>query len=159
MLIAEHFQIVDDQLVQIAHFQRKGRALYRPITTQICAPKDWRLALMATIHDFLNHVDSERCYYTLRERLFAKSIFRRQQLCSLLWDLSKSSIQAKEKHPIWEDIIFPGHVRDKYRSYWANNPKTQRSRIRANYVQECQPVSRIICGEDHERDWNGSMLL
>jgi hypothetical protein len=52
MLIAEHFQIVNDQLVKTAHFQRKRRAQYRPIVTQICAPKKWRLAILALFHDF-----------------------------------------------------------------------------------------------------------
>jgi hypothetical protein len=40
ILIAEHFQIVNNQLVKTAHFQRKRRAQYRPIVTQICAPKE-----------------------------------------------------------------------------------------------------------------------
>jgi hypothetical protein len=40
MLIAEHFQIANDQLVKTAHFQRKRRAQYRSIVTQICAPKE-----------------------------------------------------------------------------------------------------------------------
>jgi hypothetical protein len=36
---------------------------------------------MATFHDFLNHANAERCYYTLRERfLLAKPIFSHQQL-------------------------------------------------------------------------------
>jgi hypothetical protein len=70
MLVAEHFQIVNDQLVKTAHFQRKRRAQYRPIVTQICAPKEWRLAILAQFHDFLNHPNSERCYYTIRDRFF-----------------------------------------------------------------------------------------
>jgi hypothetical protein len=70
MLIAEHFQIVNDQLVKTAHFQRKRRAQYRPIVTQICAPKEWRLAILATFHDFFDHPNSERCFYTLRDRFF-----------------------------------------------------------------------------------------
>jgi hypothetical protein len=73
--IAEHFEIDNDQLVKIAHFQRKRRAQDRPITTQICAPNEWRLAIMATFYDFLNHANAERCYYTLRERLFGRTIF------------------------------------------------------------------------------------
>jgi hypothetical protein len=75
MMTAEHFQIVNDQLVKIAHFQRKHRAQYRPVTTQICAPHEWRLAMMATFHDFLNHANSERCYYTLRD-FFGHTNFR-----------------------------------------------------------------------------------
>jgi hypothetical protein len=70
MLIAEHFQIVNDQLVKTAHFQRKRRAQYRPIVTQICAPKERRLAILATFHDFFNHPPVERCFYTLRDRFF-----------------------------------------------------------------------------------------
>jgi hypothetical protein len=53
--IAEHFQIVNNQLVKTAHFQRKRRAQYRPIVTQICPPKEWRLPILAQFHDFLNH--------------------------------------------------------------------------------------------------------
>jgi hypothetical protein len=70
ILIAEHFQIVNNQLVKNAHFQRKRRAQYRPIVTQICAPKEWRLPTLAQFHDFLNHSNSERCYYTIRDRFF-----------------------------------------------------------------------------------------
>jgi hypothetical protein len=70
ILIAEHFQIVNNQLVKTAHFQRKRRAQYRPIVTQICAPKEWRLPILAQFHDFLNHSNSERCYYTIRDRFF-----------------------------------------------------------------------------------------
>jgi hypothetical protein len=70
ILIAEHFQIVNNQLVKTAHFQRKCRAQYRPIVTQICAPKEWRLPILAQFHDFLNHSNSERCYYTIRDRFF-----------------------------------------------------------------------------------------
>jgi hypothetical protein len=76
MLIAEHFQIVNIQLVEIAHFQRKRRTQYSLITTQICAPNAWKLAIMATFHDFLNHANLERCYYTLRERFFGQTNFQ-----------------------------------------------------------------------------------
>jgi hypothetical protein len=75
MLIAEHIQIVNDQLVKTAHFQRKRRAQYRPITTQVCASKEWILALMATFHDFLNHSIPKRCYYTLRDRFSGPNQF------------------------------------------------------------------------------------
>jgi hypothetical protein len=70
ILIAESFQIVNNQLVKTAHFQRKRRAQYRPIVTQICAPKEWRLPILVQFHDFLNHSNSERCYYTIRDRFF-----------------------------------------------------------------------------------------
>jgi hypothetical protein len=66
ILIAENFQIGNNQLVKTAHFQRKRRAQYRPIVTQICAPKEWRLPMLVQFHDFLNHSNSERCNYTIR---------------------------------------------------------------------------------------------
>jgi hypothetical protein len=75
MLIAEHFEIVNGQLIHMAQFQRKRRSQYRPIISQICVPKEWRLAIMATFHDFLNHPNAEKCYYTLRERYFWKHLF------------------------------------------------------------------------------------
>jgi hypothetical protein len=70
MLIAEHFQIVNDQLVKTAHLQRIRRAQCRLIVTQICAPKEWRLAILASFHDFLNHPKSERCFYAIQDRFF-----------------------------------------------------------------------------------------
>jgi hypothetical protein len=63
MLIAEHFEIVNDQLVKMARFKRKRRAQYMPITKQLCVPKEWRIAIMNGYHDFLNNANAEKAYY------------------------------------------------------------------------------------------------
>jgi hypothetical protein len=40
VLIAEHFQISDNQLVKIAHFQRKRRETYQPLVKVLCLPQE-----------------------------------------------------------------------------------------------------------------------
>jgi hypothetical protein len=75
VLIAEHFEIIDNQLVKIAHFQRKRRELYQPLVKVLCLPQEWRLPVLASYHDFLNHATVEKSYYTLRERFFWRNLY------------------------------------------------------------------------------------
>jgi hypothetical protein len=75
VLIAENFEIIDNQLVKIAHFQRKRRELYQPLVKVLCLPQEWRLPVLASYHDFLNHATVEKSYYTLREKFFWRNLY------------------------------------------------------------------------------------
>jgi hypothetical protein len=72
-LIAENFQIIDAQLVRIANFRRKRREAYRPLSKQLCVPPQWRLPILTGYHDFLNHANVERTYYSIRQKYFWKN--------------------------------------------------------------------------------------
>jgi hypothetical protein len=75
VLIAEHFQIIDNQLVKIAHFQRKRRETYQPLVKVLCLPQEWRLPVLASFHDFLCHASVEKSYYTMREKFFWRNLY------------------------------------------------------------------------------------
>jgi hypothetical protein len=73
VLIAENFQITDGQLVKIANFRRKRREAYMPLSKQLCVPPKWRLPILTGYHDFLNHANVERTYYSIRQKYFWKN--------------------------------------------------------------------------------------
>jgi hypothetical protein len=75
VLIAEHFQIVDNQLVKIAQFQRKRREKYQPLVKVLCLPQEWRLPVLASFHDFSCHASVEKSYYTIREKFFWRNLY------------------------------------------------------------------------------------
>jgi hypothetical protein len=75
VLIAENFQIIDNQLVKMAHFQRKRREMYQPLVKVLCLPQKWRLPVLASYHDFLNHATVEKSYYTMREKFFWRNLY------------------------------------------------------------------------------------
>jgi hypothetical protein len=75
VLIAENFEIIDNQLVKIAHFQRKRREMYQPLVKVLCLPQEWRLPVLASYHDFLNHATVEKSYYTMREKFFWRNLY------------------------------------------------------------------------------------
>jgi hypothetical protein len=73
VLIAENFQVTDGQLVKIANFRRKRREAYMPLSKQLCLPPQWRLPILTGYHDFLNHANVERTYYSIRQKYFWKN--------------------------------------------------------------------------------------
>jgi hypothetical protein len=73
VLTAENFQIIDGQLVKIANFQRKRLEAYMPLSKQLCVPPQWRLPILTGYHDFLNHANVERTYYSIRQKYFCKN--------------------------------------------------------------------------------------
>jgi hypothetical protein len=67
------FQVTDGQLVKIANFRRKRREAYMPLSKQLCLPPQWRLPILTGYHDFLNHANIERTYYSIRQKYFWKN--------------------------------------------------------------------------------------
>jgi hypothetical protein len=73
VLIAENFEIIEGQLVKLANFRRKRREAYMPLSKQLCVPPQWRLPILTGYHDFLNHANVERTYYSIRQKYFWKN--------------------------------------------------------------------------------------
>jgi hypothetical protein len=73
VLIAEHFAIIDGQLIKMANFQRKRREAYMPLSKQLCVPPQWRLPILVGYHNLLNHGNAERTYYSIRQKYFWKN--------------------------------------------------------------------------------------
>jgi hypothetical protein len=59
-LCAVWVEVVDNQLVKMAHFQRKRRAQYIPVTTQLCVSPEWRYAPTQSYRDLLNHANAQK---------------------------------------------------------------------------------------------------
>ena len=60
IFLSDHFTIIDQQLVRLAKFRRKGQRLYRLVTKQLCLPGPWRFAVMSCYHETLNHCTNVR---------------------------------------------------------------------------------------------------
>jgi hypothetical protein len=73
VLIAEHFTIIDDQLIKMANFQRKKHEAYMPLSKHLCVPPQWRLAILVGYHSLLNHGNAERTYYPIHQKYFWKN--------------------------------------------------------------------------------------
>jgi hypothetical protein len=73
VLIAEHFQITDGELVKMANFQRKRREAYMPLSKQLGVPPRWRLPALIGYHNLFNQANVERTYYSIRQKYFWKN--------------------------------------------------------------------------------------
>jgi hypothetical protein len=49
--------------------------MYQPLIKVLCLPQEWRLPVLASYHDFLNHATVEKSYYTMREKFFWRNLY------------------------------------------------------------------------------------
>lgn len=101
----------------MANFQRKIRQQYMPLSNQLCVPASWCLPIMVGYHDFLNHANAGRAYYSIRQRYFWKNQYAGDENSVEACEVCQQ-IQNRKRKPIelWKtpavetfDVIHTDH--------------------------------------------------
>ena len=75
ILQSDHYTIINDQLIRLATFRRKGRDVTQPVIKQLCLSPAWRIPIMAGFHDYLSPVNFEKVFYSIRDKYFLNNQF------------------------------------------------------------------------------------